>query len=181
MNKGLEVIEANRLFGVSPDAIEVVVHPQSVGALAGGIRRRLGARRSSATLTCARRSRRRSRSCAHRRGCRAALDLVARGKLTFEAPDHARFPCLRLAYDALRGRRSRADRAQRRQRGRGRRVPRRPGRFDAIAATAGTCSTRTPGRPSASLDDALACDAARAARRALPAACPPTRPRERPA
>ena len=101
MNKGLELIEAHHLFGLSADRLDVLVHPQSIvhglvafsdGMVVAGLahpdmrvpiahclawpeRLTTGARR---------------------------LDLAQLGQLTFEAPDPARFPALRLAVTALR-------------------------------------------------------------------------------
>jgi len=101
MNKGLEVIEASWLFALTPDEIEVVVHPQSIihGMVEFSDRSvvaQLGAPDMRIPI-------------AHCLGWpdrivgRAApLDLTKIGQLTFEAPDFARFPGLRLAYDALR-------------------------------------------------------------------------------
>jgi 1-deoxy-D-xylulose-5-phosphate reductoisomerase len=102
MNKGLEVIEARWLFDAGPEKIEVLVHPQSivhsmVELVDGSVIAQLGVtdmrlpiqyafsypERWSASLP--------------------ALDLAGCGRLEFEAPDTERFPCLRLAFDALRG------------------------------------------------------------------------------
>ena len=101
MNKGLEVIEAHWLFGAPPEAIEVVIHPQSVihslveyvdglGARAARPSRHAHADRAGARLPGP-----------HR--CGRGIRSTSRGMaaLTFEAPDPARFPCLALAYDAL--------------------------------------------------------------------------------
>jgi 1-deoxy-D-xylulose-5-phosphate reductoisomerase len=102
MNKGLEVIEANRLFGVAPDAIDVVVHPQSivhslVEYVDGSVLAQLGHPDMRTPIAQA-------LALPERIDVGVpALDLIARGQLTFEAPDHARFPCLGLAFDALRG------------------------------------------------------------------------------
>ena len=102
MNKGLEVIEAHWLFGAPREAIEVVVHPQSVihslvEYVDGSVLAQLVASR-----TCARRSRTRSPIRNASTPACAALDLARLAALAFEPPDFARFPCLRLAYDALR-------------------------------------------------------------------------------
>ena len=100
MNKGLELIEAHHLFGLAPDQLDVLVHPQSIvhglvhwrdgaitaglappdmrvpiaNSLAGGARLDMGLPR---------------------------LDLAAIASLTFELPDEDRFPCLGLARHAL--------------------------------------------------------------------------------
>ncbi|MCP9627102.1 1-deoxy-D-xylulose-5-phosphate reductoisomerase [Rhodopseudomonas palustris] len=101
MNKGLEVIEASYLFALSPDEIDVLVHPQSIvhGLVEfadHSVVAQLGAPDMRIPI-------------AHCLGWpdripgRAArLDLAKIGQLTFEAPDFVRFPGLRLAYDALR-------------------------------------------------------------------------------
>lgn len=101
MNKGLEVIEACWLFAAPPEVIEVVIHPQSVvhslvEYCDGSVIAQLGNPDMRTPI-------------AHALGYpqRIAsgtdfLDLARVGNLSFEAPDLARFPCLRLAYDALR-------------------------------------------------------------------------------
>jgi 1-deoxy-D-xylulose-5-phosphate reductoisomerase len=101
MNKGLEVIEASYLFALSPDEIDVLVHPQSI--IHGMVEfsdRSVMAQMGSPDMRT---------PIAHCLGWpdrivgRAApLDLAKIGSLTFEAPDYARFPGLKLAYDALR-------------------------------------------------------------------------------
>ncbi|HET9263811.1 MAG TPA: 1-deoxy-D-xylulose-5-phosphate reductoisomerase [Vicinamibacterales bacterium] len=102
MNKGLEVIEARWLFGVGPDRIQVLVHPQSivhsmVELTDGSVIAQLGVtdmrlpiqyafsypERWAATLP--------------------PLDLARCGRLEFEAPDTDRFRCLALAFRALEG------------------------------------------------------------------------------
>jgi len=101
MNKGLEVIEASYLFALTPDEIDVLVHPQSiVHGLVEFADRSVVAQLGAPDMRI---------PIAHCLGWpdrvtgRAAkLDLAAIGQLTFEAPDFARFPGLRLAYDALR-------------------------------------------------------------------------------
>lgn len=101
MNKGLEVIEASYLFALSPDEIDVLVHPQSiVHGLVEFADRSVVAQLGAPDMRI---------PIAHCLGFpdritgRAArLDLAKIGQLTFEAPDFARFPGLRLAYDALR-------------------------------------------------------------------------------
>jgi 1-deoxy-D-xylulose-5-phosphate reductoisomerase len=101
MNKGLEVIEAAYLFALSPDEIDVLVHPQSiVHGMVEFTDRSVMAQLGSPDMRT---------PIAHCLGWpdrivgRAApLDLAKIGELTFEAPDYARFPGLKLAFDALR-------------------------------------------------------------------------------
>lgn len=101
MNKGLEVIEAHHLFPVTPDQLEVLVHPQSVvhslvEYVDGSVLAQLGTpdMRTPIAYTLAWPDRIAT-------PCRR-LDLAAIGQLTFEAPDTARFPALNLAWSALR-------------------------------------------------------------------------------
>ena len=101
MNKGFEVIEARWLFDLDPDRIRVVVHPESVihsmvefedGAVIAQLgcpdmRQPIGfALGFPQRLTVGNRK----------------LDFAELGRLSFEAPDTGRFPCLQLAYDAIR-------------------------------------------------------------------------------
>ena len=99
MNKGLEVIEAERLFGLDYDQIRVVVHPQSiVHALVeyrdGVQTAHLGMPDMKAPIAWALAGRSRPALALER------LDLAAVGSLTFEAPDLEVFKSLRLAYRA---------------------------------------------------------------------------------
>jgi 1-deoxy-D-xylulose-5-phosphate reductoisomerase len=102
MNKGLEVIEAHHLFGVAPDSIDVVVHPQSlvhslVEFVDGSTLAQLGLPDMRTALAVGLGWPERLASGV------SGLDLVAQGgRLDFEAPDLDAFPCLRLAFDALR-------------------------------------------------------------------------------
>lgn len=101
MNKGLELIEACRLFGVAPDDIEVVVHPQSVihsmvQYVDGSTLAQLGNPDMRTPIAHALAWPQRCESGAE------PLDVVATARLTFEAPDHERFPCLGLAQRAVR-------------------------------------------------------------------------------
>ena len=102
MNKGLEVIEARWLFDVPPDRIDVVIHPQSivhslVELRDGSVLAQLGATDMRLPIQYA-------FSYPERWGApRPGLDLARCGALTFGEPDHGRFPCLGLAYRALRG------------------------------------------------------------------------------
>jgi 1-deoxy-D-xylulose-5-phosphate reductoisomerase len=101
MNKGLEVIEASYLFALTPDEIDVLVHPQSiVHGMVEFSDRSVVAQLGSPDMRT---------PIAHCLGWperivgpAAKLDLAKIGQLTFEAPDLDRFPALRLAYDALR-------------------------------------------------------------------------------
>lgn len=101
MNKGLEVIEARWLFDVDPARIEVVIHPQSivhslVDYVDGSVIAQLSNPDMRVPIAHALAYPRRMASGA------APLDLAAIGSLTFEPPDLKRFPCLALAYAALR-------------------------------------------------------------------------------
>ena len=101
MNKGLEMIEAAYLFGVDPDRIEVVVHPESivhslVEYADGSSLAQLGAPDMRTPIAVAFAWPDRVAWPAPR------LDLGAIGRLTFEAPDMQRFPALDLARQALR-------------------------------------------------------------------------------
>ncbi len=100
MNKGLEVIEAHWLFAVPASAIEVVIHPQSVihslvEYVDGSVLAELGHPDMRTPIAQALAFPDRIESGV------PALELAQLGGLTFEAPDHARFPALRLAYAAL--------------------------------------------------------------------------------
>ncbi len=100
MNKGLEVIEAHWLFNASPEKIQVVIHPQSVihsmvAYVDGSVIAQLGNPDMRTPI-------------AHAMGYPdridsgvSALDMFKVAHLDFEQPDFERFPCLRLAYQAL--------------------------------------------------------------------------------
>jgi 1-deoxy-D-xylulose-5-phosphate reductoisomerase len=101
MNKGLEVIEAHHLFGVPYEAIDVVVHPQSlVHALVhlndGSSLAHLGYPDMRVPISYALHHPERADVPVE------TLDLAAVGELTFEPPDAETFACLRLAYEAAR-------------------------------------------------------------------------------
>ncbi len=101
MNKGLEVIEAARLFGLPESAIDVLVHPQSVihGLVCyrdGSVLAQLGAPDMRIPIAHTLAWPRRMQSASPR------LDLAARVKLEFFEPDLERFPALGLAREALR-------------------------------------------------------------------------------
>ncbi|WP_034297429.1 1-deoxy-D-xylulose-5-phosphate reductoisomerase [Herbaspirillum sp. RV1423] len=100
MNKGLEVIEAHWLFGAPADRIEVMIHPQSVihsmvSYIDGSVLAQLGNPDMRTPIANALAYPDRIESGV------AQLDLVQIGQLFFERPDFTRFPCLKLAYDAL--------------------------------------------------------------------------------
>ncbi len=98
-NKGLEVIEAHWLYDVPYDAIEVVIHPQSVVHSAvrfvdGSLKAQLGTPDMRLPIQYALTYPDRRRSPA------APPDLIAAGRLDFRAPDEDRFPALRIAREA---------------------------------------------------------------------------------
>lgn len=100
MNKGFEVIEAKWLFGVRPDQIEVVVHPQSVIHSMvqyedGAVKAQLGMPDMRLPIQYAFSYPQRIKSSFDR------LDFSTLKGLTFEQPDTNRFRCLALAYEAL--------------------------------------------------------------------------------
>ncbi len=101
MNKGLEVIEARWLFNTAPEQIEVVIHPQSVihsmvEYADGSVLAQLGNPDMRTPIAYA-------LSYPERIDAGVApLDLFKIARLDFEKPDLARFPCLDLAYQALR-------------------------------------------------------------------------------
>ena len=101
MNKGLEVIEAKWLFGFDADQISVVVHPQSVvhsmvEMIDGSIIAQIGVTDMRHAIQYALTYPTRKESCT------PPLDLGRLSQLNFEEPDLDRFPCLALAYKALR-------------------------------------------------------------------------------
>ena len=102
MNKGLEVIEARWLFDVGADQIDVLVHPQSivhsmVELVDGSVIAQLGVTDMRLPIQYA-------FSYPERwGGSLPSLDLARAGRLEFELPDTDRFPCLALAFRALRG------------------------------------------------------------------------------
>lgn len=101
MNKGLEVIEAHWLFNTPPEKIDVVVHPQSVVHSMveyrdGSVIAQLGSPDMRTPIACALAWPERIEAGVE------GLDFRALSGLTFEAPDLVRFPCLGLAFGALR-------------------------------------------------------------------------------
>jgi 1-deoxy-D-xylulose-5-phosphate reductoisomerase len=101
MNKGLEVIEAHWLFNASADEIDILVHPQSVAhsmieLVDGSIIAQMG-------VTDMRHAIQYALTYPERRPAELPpLDLTTLGRLEFFAPDPEKFPCVTLAYDALR-------------------------------------------------------------------------------
>ena len=101
MNKGLEVIEAHWLFGYDADEISIVVHPESVvhsmiEMVDGSVIAQMG-------VTDMRHAIQYALTYPERHSCQLPpLDLTSVSGLHFEAPDLDRFPCIALAYRALR-------------------------------------------------------------------------------
>lgn len=101
MNKGLEVVEARWLFDLPASQIEVLVHRESivhslVEYTDGSVIAQLGLPDMRTPISYA------MKYPARMALDLPSLDLAAIGKLTFQSPDHDRFPCLRLGYEALR-------------------------------------------------------------------------------
>ena len=101
MNKGFEVIEAGWLFGFDADRISVVVHPQSivhsmVEMVDGSIIAQMGVTDMTHAIQYA------LTYPVRQENCMPPLDLTLLSQLNFEEPDNERFPCLGLAYDAMR-------------------------------------------------------------------------------
>ncbi len=100
MNKGFEVMEAKWLFGIAPDKIDVAIHPQSIVHSAvefidGTVKAQLGQPDMRLPIQYALSYPNRLQlSHSH-------LDIFQVGALTFDKPDTNKFPCLRLAYEAL--------------------------------------------------------------------------------
>ena len=100
MNKGLEVIEARWLFDFSPDEIAVLVHPQSIvhsmiEMVDGSIIAQLGVTDMKHAIQYA------LTFPLRKPNCLPPLDFAKLAQLTFETPDTDKFPCLALAYRAL--------------------------------------------------------------------------------
>ena len=101
MNKGFEVIEAFWLFGFGADEISVLVHPQSIvhsmiEMVDGSIIAQMGVTDMKHAIQYA------LTHPARKQNCLEPLDFTSLSNLTFEKPDLEKFPCLALAYDALR-------------------------------------------------------------------------------
>jgi 1-deoxy-D-xylulose-5-phosphate reductoisomerase len=101
MNKGLEIIEAQHLFNMPEDRIDVLVHPQSVihsmvSYVDGSVLAQLGTPDMRTPIAVA-------LAWPKRMGCPCErLDFAKVATLTFESPDEVRFPALKLARQALR-------------------------------------------------------------------------------
>jgi len=100
MNKGLEVIEASFLFNLCAAEIDVLVHPQSiihsmVDYIDGSVLAQLGNPDMRTPIAHALAWPERQSSGV------SALDLIVNNQLSFQEPSYERFPCLRLAFDAL--------------------------------------------------------------------------------
>jgi 1-deoxy-D-xylulose-5-phosphate reductoisomerase len=98
LNKGLEIIEACRLFDLPPSAVRVTVHPQSavhslVEFVDGSILAQISVTDMRLPILYA-------LSYPERVPSDLTFDMASLGQLGFEPPDFARFPCLRLAYQA---------------------------------------------------------------------------------
>lgn len=99
-NKGLEIMETRWMFDIAPEKITVVVHPESivhsaVRYLDGSVMAQMGATDMRLPIAYALQYPDRLPNCAR------ALDLFAVGTLHFEQPDYEKFPCLRLAREAV--------------------------------------------------------------------------------
>jgi 1-deoxy-D-xylulose-5-phosphate reductoisomerase len=100
MNKGLEVIEAHHLFGLSPDMIEVLIHPQSivhsmVEFIDGSVKAQLGVPDMKIPIQYALTYPERTGSDFER------VNFAQVGRMDFRTPDRGQFPCLRLAIEAM--------------------------------------------------------------------------------
>ena len=98
LNKGLEIIEACRLFNLPPSQVRVTVHPQStvhslVEYVDGSILAQISVTDMRLPILYA-------LAYPERPASSLTFDLAALSRLDFEPPDFARFPCLRLAYEA---------------------------------------------------------------------------------
>jgi 1-deoxy-D-xylulose-5-phosphate reductoisomerase len=99
-NKALEIIETHEYFGIAPEKIEVLVHPESlvhalVGHVDGGLIAHVGPPDMRHAIGFA-------LNWPHRRPLPVErLDLAAVGRLTFESADETRFPALRLAREVM--------------------------------------------------------------------------------
>ena len=98
LNKGLEIIEACRLFNLPPEQVKVTVHPQStihslVEYIDGSILAQISVTDMRLPILYA-------LAYPDRIASDLTFDMAALAELTFQQPDFTRFPCLRLAYEA---------------------------------------------------------------------------------
>ena len=101
VNKGFEVIEAHWLFGIEPERISVLIHPQSIVHSMvefedGAIKAQLGTPDMHIPISYALLFPNRARSASER------FDFVANPTLTFAEPDRVKYPALDIAYDCMR-------------------------------------------------------------------------------
>jgi 1-deoxy-D-xylulose-5-phosphate reductoisomerase len=158
MNKGLELIEACLLFDAAPDKVEVVLHPQSiihsmVEYVDGSVLAQLGNPDMRTPIAHALAWPERTTAGV------GALDLVKIGRLDFEAPDLRRYPCLGLAYDALRAGGTACAVLNAANEVAVAEFLARRIRFTDIARVVGGVLERTPAQPVRGLEDVLAADA----------------------
>jgi 1-deoxy-D-xylulose-5-phosphate reductoisomerase len=114
MNKGLEIIEAMHFFGLEADAVDAVIHKESVIHSLAEFRdnsmtavlsvpdMRVPISRALSLLSETERTKGGDKAAGRLISGASALDLIARGVLTFSAPDEKRFPCLKTARAAAR-------------------------------------------------------------------------------
>lgn len=158
MNKGLEVIEAHWLFGMDADSIDVVIHPQSVihsmvEYVDGSVIAQLGNPDMRTPIAHALAYPERIEAGV------APLDLFKVGRLDFEAPDLERFPCLALAFRALRAGGSAPATLNAANEVAVQAFLDRQLGFTAIPALIAACLDALPAEPLDNLDDVLAADA----------------------
>ncbi|OAM00666.1 1-deoxy-D-xylulose-5-phosphate reductoisomerase [Wolbachia endosymbiont of Dactylopius coccus] len=99
MNKALEIIEAHNLFNISPDKIEAIVHPESI--VHGIVTYKDGFNFAVLAETDMAIPISYTLSWPERSALNRKLDLTKQGKLTFQEPDHKRFPALKLSMAVL--------------------------------------------------------------------------------
>jgi len=158
MNKGLEVIEARWLFGAPREAIEVVIHPQSVihslvEYADGSVLAQLGNPDMRTPI---------AQALAYPERIDAGvarLELAQLAALSFEAPDFARFPCLDLAYRALAAEGTAPAVLNAANETAVAAFLAGRNRYTDIAAACAETLARLPARPLSSLDDAIEADA----------------------
>src|SRR5690606_8162741 len=161
LNKGLEVIEAHWLFSMAPDAIQVLIHPQSlvhsmVEYEDGSILAQLGQPDMRTPIAYGLGFPERISSGV------GLLELTTLGRLDFEEPNFERFPCLRLSFDALKTGQAACVALNAANEIAVDRFLKQQIRYTEIASVIETCLDRITGLPDTaldSLDDVLALDA----------------------